>query len=81
MKLTVKKLKKLFSENDKQLLFETVKNKSSLIEKENMDYQNKIYLLKQEVNKKYMELRLYFQNELKKINVEYQQKLKDIDLQ
>jgi hypothetical protein len=77
----IKKLKKLFSKQDLMLLEKTLVNKSNTRQLELQDYQNRIYLLKSEVNKKWQELCLYFQNEYKKIQIEHNQKMNEIDLQ
>lgn len=77
----IKKLKKLFSKGDLMLLEITLVNKSNTRQLAIQDYQNRVYLLKNEVNRKWQELVLYFQNEYKKIQIEHRQKMNEIDLQ
>jgi hypothetical protein len=75
-----KKLKKLFSKNDRELLQETLQNKSKSINLENNAFQNDLLLLKQERQKKYTELILWFRNEYNKLVIKHNQKLNDIQI-
>jgi hypothetical protein len=63
------------------LLEKTLVNKSNSRQLALQDYQNRVYVLKNEVKRKWQELVLYFQNELQKIQIEHNQKMKMIDLQ
>jgi hypothetical protein len=75
-----KKLKKLFSRKDKALLQETLQDKSKTINLENNAFQNDLLLLKQERQKRYNELALWFSNEYNKLVIKYNQKLNTIQI-
>jgi len=74
-----KKLKRILA-RDRILIQEALKDKSKLREKENIEFNNKVFLLRQEIFRKRKELNLYFQQEFQKIQIMYQQKIREIDL-
>jgi hypothetical protein len=81
MKLQKERLQKVFSKNDRELLQETLQNKSKATNIENLDFQNDFILLKQERQKRYYELDLWFKNEYTKLMIKHQQKIKEIQIQ
>jgi hypothetical protein len=81
MKIQKEKFKKVFSKNDRELLQETLQNKNKATNMENIDFQNDFILLKQERQKRYYELDLWFKNEYTKLMIKHQQKLKEIQIQ
>jgi hypothetical protein len=76
-----KKLKKLFSKKDIELLQETLQSKDKSINLENNAFQYDLFLLKKEREKKYNEIILWFRNEYNKLVIKHNQKMREIDLQ
>jgi hypothetical protein len=71
----------LFSKDDTKPLQETLQNKSKSINMENIDFQNDLFLLKQERQKRLLELTLWFKAEYNKLLIQHQQKLNKIQTQ
>jgi hypothetical protein len=76
-----KKLKKLFSKSDIELLQETLQNKGKSINLENNAFQNDVSLLKQERIKRFNELALWFRSEYYKLVIKHNKKKREINLQ
>jgi hypothetical protein len=75
-----KKIKKLFSKKDIELIQEVLQNKGKSINLENSAFQNDVLLLKQECQKRYNELALWFRTEYNKLVIIHNQKLNTIQI-